>query len=96
MVRKYKIKTTPATKRIVTVIDVPSKELDLDFKHYIGIKIEELRRKLELKQEDFGKQIELSRSSVANIESGNQSLTLDVLERICDKFNVKSSEILPF
>lgn len=47
-----------------------------------------LRKKLGLKQESFAKSLDLSRSSLANIETGNVNLTERNIKKICKEFNV--------
>lgn len=52
-------------------------------------RVKQLRKDiLKMSQEDFGKQIGISRSNVANIENGRINLTDRVISDICSKFNV--------
>lgn len=51
-------------------------------------RIREVRISLNLKQEDFSKQIGLKRSSLSDIERGNAPITERTIIAICSKFKV--------
>ena len=51
-------------------------------------KVTEIRKSLQLNQSEFAKQLELSRSVVANIENGRTRLTEERKLLICKVFNV--------
>jgi transcriptional regulator with XRE-family HTH domain len=62
----------------------------------IGQAIKRLRNKEELNQSQFAERIGLERTSITNIESGNQKVTVAVLFRILEKFNIDDlSSLLP-
>jgi DNA-binding XRE family transcriptional regulator len=94
--KTYNIVTKPAIKTVVKKINIPSQKLEVDLKEYCGIKIFELRTSLKLDQISFAKNIAITRSNLCRIESGKQRMSLDILQRICESFNLKSSDILPF
>ncbi|KEI12764.1 helix-turn-helix transcriptional regulator [Clostridium novyi] len=51
-------------------------------------RLKALRKELGLKQEAFAKRIDLNRSSLSNIETGNVNLTERNIKKICKEFNV--------
>ncbi len=51
-------------------------------------RLKELRRRLDISQEAFGKKIGVTRSAVCNYESGSRSLTDRTIKDICREFNV--------
>lgn len=61
----------------------------------LGEKIKDLREKKGSKLEDFAKEIEISRASLANYESGTQPLGISTLYRIAAYLNISLNEILP-
>ena len=48
-----------------------------------------------MSQGDLARILELKRTSVTNIEKGNQKPTLDTLYRFCEHFGVEIAEIMP-
>lgn len=54
----------------------------------ISEKIRHLRKKLKLSQEEFSAKINISRSNLGNIETGNVGVTPRVISDICSAFNV--------
>ncbi len=60
----------------------------------IGKRVKEYREKLSLSQEFVATQIGLSRSAIAKIESGTQSLKSLELDKLSTLFGVTSDEIL--
>lgn len=61
----------------------------------IGVNIKKLRRKKKVGQADLAKQIYLSRSSLSNIEIGNQQPTLKAIYEIAIALKCEISDILP-
>ncbi len=61
----------------------------------IGINIKKLRRKKKVGQAELAKQIYLSRSSLSNIEIGNQQPTLKAIYEIAIALKCDISDILP-
>lgn len=51
-------------------------------------RIKQLRKELDLTQEEFANQINISRSNLGNIEIGRISVTDRVVDDICNAFNV--------
>jgi transcriptional regulator with XRE-family HTH domain len=54
----------------------------------MNTRLKELRKQLELSQQEFADKIALSRSYLANIEIGNQEVNDRTLKLICQEFNV--------
>jgi transcriptional regulator with XRE-family HTH domain len=48
-----------------------------------------------MSQEDLARILDLKRTSITNIERGNQKLTLDTLYRLCERFGLVVEEIMP-
>ena len=65
-------------------------------KNYVGIKIKLLRKERNINQTELAMACNLGRTSISNIEKGTQELSITVLEGICKKLGVKSSDIIPF
>lgn len=56
-------------------------------------RIKELRKMLDLSQEDFGEKIRFSRSHVSSLENGARELTDRVINDICREYNVSEDWI---
>lgn len=63
----------------------------------IGARIRRLREAQDprMSQADLARLLDLKRTSVTNIERGNQKLTLETIYRICERFGLQVQEILP-
>jgi transcriptional regulator with XRE-family HTH domain len=61
----------------------------------IGESIREHRKDAKLKQENLAKMIGLNRSSIAQIESGKQAITIFTLYQLCEALNTRVADILP-
>lgn len=63
----------------------------------IGERVRHYRRRQspEMNQERLGKLLGLTRTSITNIESGKQKITIDTLFKICEMFSVEVSELVP-
>ena len=61
----------------------------------IGARLSQLRSEKGLTQEDLASRLLLSRTSIVNIESGRQQLTMDNLYRISMSLDCPISTILP-
>lgn len=48
-----------------------------------------------MNQEKLGQVLGLTRTSVTNIESGKQKISLDTLYKLCEEFSVEVSDLLP-
>lgn len=53
------------------------------------------RKTLGIGQQEFAKKLAISQSTLARIESGDQNVTIDMLELICGRLKCKLSELLP-
>lgn len=70
--------------------------IDEDFLYkYIGKRIKHLRENANLTQEALAKAIDVSRASIANYESGNQSIYISDLYKIATHLNMEIMDILP-
>lgn len=56
-------------------------------------RVEELRKKLGLNQEDFAKAIQVSRQTVSSIETGKYNPSLELAFTIADFFDKKIEEV---
>lgn len=54
----------------------------------INKRVKEVRKKLNLSQEEFGNKIGLSKSGISNIEKGTRNVTSKHVKLICTIFNV--------
>lgn len=61
----------------------------------IGNRIKRLRESAGMTQEHLARILELKRTSITNIERGNQKPTLDTLYRLCGHFGVEISKVIP-
>lgn len=48
-----------------------------------------------MSQEDLAQVLGLKRTSITNIEQGQQRLTLEAIYRLCDRFGLAVSDVLP-
>lgn len=60
----------------------------------IGEKIKLLRKKQDLTQPEFAQMIGISRNSLSRYETGASSVSTEILDRICQKFNVSYVDIV--
>jgi transcriptional regulator with XRE-family HTH domain len=63
----------------------------------IGERVRRLRdaQTPRMSQEDLARILDLKRTSITNIERGNQKLTLDTLYRLCERFGLAVQEMMP-
>ena len=61
----------------------------------VGKRIRIIRRKCNLTQEDLGRSVSLTRTSITNIERGRQKLLLHTLADIAKTLGVSCGELLP-
>lgn len=61
----------------------------------IGSRIREYRKKTQLSQEDLAFEVDVSRTSIVNIERGRQRLPIHLLWNIADVLDVEPSSFLP-
>ena len=60
----------------------------------IGENIKSLRRTNHLTQPEFAKMVNISRNSLSRYENGTSSVSIDLIDRICQKFNVSYVDIV--
>jgi len=48
-----------------------------------------------MSQAELARTLQLRRTSITNIERGNQKLTLDTIYRLCERFGLHIHEVLP-
>lgn len=65
----------------------------MNIKKQLGAKIKRLRIKKGLTQEQFAEKINIATRTLSGIETGENFLTADTLEKILDVLNVSSSEL---
>lgn len=65
----------------------------MNIKKQLGAKIKRLRIKKGLTQEQFAEKINIATRTLSGIETGENFLTADTLEKIMDVLNVSSSEL---
>lgn len=87
------MKTYKLKKRVV-VIQETDEEASLE--DYIATMIAERRKVAGLNQEALSQLTGISRSSISNIEKARHNVSLKTLEKLCQVFNCKSSDLLPF
>jgi transcriptional regulator with XRE-family HTH domain len=61
----------------------------------IGARIKRIREAADMTQEELAHILDLKRTSITNIERGNQRPTLDALYRFCERFALELSDVLP-
>ncbi len=92
---KHKLDFFIPEKKIV-VQEKRKVTVELESKQYIGKKLSQLRKGKKINQLTLSKSIGITRTSLCNIETGRQSLSLKLLEEICIALNCKSTDIIPF
>ena len=60
----------------------------------IGENIKTLRKTQNLTQPEFAKIIGISRNSLSRYENGTSSVSTELIDRICQKFNVSYIDIV--
>jgi transcriptional regulator with XRE-family HTH domain len=60
----------------------------------LGREVRWHRKRNRMKQQALADAVGLSRTSIANIESGRQHTTLHMLMRLCEKLNVSAGDLL--
>jgi DNA-binding XRE family transcriptional regulator len=66
-----------------------------DLYRVIGEQIKAKRRENFLKQENLAAKVELTRSSIAQIEAGKQAPSIFLLYQLCDALKISVFDILP-
>ena len=65
---------------------------DLDIRVRIGLRIKQLRADKHLTQEALATRIKLSRSYLAEVETGKRNISAVNIERVCDGLGISISE----
>ena len=73
----------------------PIRNNDQQIYEFVASKIRDFRKEQRLSQDEFSKYVELSRVSIANIETGNQKPTLDLIWRISSIFAINIGYFFP-
>ncbi|EDS72918.1 DNA-binding helix-turn-helix protein [Anaerofustis stercorihominis DSM 17244] len=60
---------------------------------YLENKVEELRKKIGLNQENFAKQLSVSRQTISSIENGKYNPSLELAFEIADFFDKRIEEV---
>ena len=74
---------------------VKSKIMNEYIRKTIGNNIRKIRKSRNLNQDDLSKMVDLSRTSIVNIEQGIQQLTIDNLYKIASVLNCNPHDIIP-
>lgn len=80
---------------ILIVITTYTRAVEEQLYISLGQKIRKERKDQQLSQKDFGVLCSMGRATIANIEAGKQSVTLDQVYRFCIVLNVSLEKILP-
>ncbi|MBR09528.1 MAG: hypothetical protein CMP48_17820 [Rickettsiales bacterium] len=72
-----------------------AKENDRHIYTFVANRIKHLRKEQNLSQDQFSKYVHLSRVSIANIETGNQKPTLELIWKISSLFAVNIQYFFP-
>lgn len=65
----------------------------MDIKSKIGKRIRETREKVEMSQKDLAYSVDLDRSYIASVESGQRNISIVNLEKIANTLGVSLSEL---
>lgn len=68
----------------------------MEIKKQLGAKIKRLRQKKGFTQEQFAEKIDIATRTLSGIETGENFLTADTLEKIIDVLNVTSADLFAF
>ncbi len=60
---------------------------------YLENKVEELRKKMGLNQENFAKQLKVSRQTISSIENGKYNPSLELAFEIADFFDKRIEDV---
>lgn len=63
---------------------------------FLGNEIEKRRKTLGFTTEKLAKEIGCTRTTLSNVEAGRNSLGYDKLEKLCEVFRCKASDLLGF
>lgn len=66
-----------------------------DINKQFGVLLKERRTSLHLSQQEFGSRVDLSRASIANIERGEQGISLEQLYAFSKALNTTPENLIP-
>jgi transcriptional regulator with XRE-family HTH domain len=66
-----------------------------DFYRELGLRISSARKRAELTQQDLADEVDLSRTSITNIENGNQPVSAWLLHLLAEVLGLRPSDLLP-
>jgi transcriptional regulator with XRE-family HTH domain len=69
--------------------------MDQPFYQMFGSRVRALREKRNVTQEELGRRVDLSRTSIVNIEKGRQRILLHQIVDIADALDARPVELLP-
>lgn len=65
-------------------------------KEKLGKRISELRKQLNISQEELAEKLDISQKSLSKIETGKNFLTSETLEKLTSALNIKCYELFDF
>lgn len=65
-------------------------------KEKLGKRIYELRKRLNISQEELAEKLDISQKSLSKIETGRNFLTSDTLEKLLCAFNMTGAELFDY
>jgi len=74
---------------------MPSKNESQDLYEIVGRRVREARKAVKLTQEDLAARVNLTRTSVTNIEKGRQKLLLHTLFELAAELKVPVTQLMP-
>ena len=69
------------------------KQENMTIQQKVGITIKELRKERGMSQETFAYESGIDRRYMSDIENGKRNISLDILERIAGKLEIRLSEL---
>jgi len=64
----------------------------MDIKEKVGLRVRQLRKKLELSQEALALNADVDRTYVTDVEAGRRNVSVEILERLIKALNVSVTE----
>jgi transcriptional regulator with XRE-family HTH domain len=69
---------------------------ELEFYKFVGEKIRIARQAVGINQETLAKKVSLKRTSITNIEAGNQKVQIYMLYKIAEALRIPLASLLPY
>ena len=66
-----------------------------EYRRALGRKIQDARKRAGLTQQDLGDEVNLTRTSITNVERGNQSVSVWLLHQIATALDCAPVDLLP-